>query len=142
MAHCWPLPSRPVWISARFLIAAIFMLDLCRHHLVHNCRAGETHRAPEDKPDEHHDEQKKSVGLKQVLLSSFGLYSVGPDPEFNRQQRHQRSDRQYPAQRLRHGPADYVGHDFPGRSLEHLLFIVAGRWLARSGGMTVRPPLM
>jgi predicted MFS family arabinose efflux permease len=92
---------------------------------------------PEEKPDEHLDEQKKSFGLKQVLFSSFGLTlliltlsSVGSNG--------------INAQIANILPGVYGMDQQTTSALIALaglfniaLFIVAGRWMARSGGMAV-----
>jgi predicted MFS family arabinose efflux permease len=123
--------------SARFLIAAGFML-ICAV-LTWFTTAGPAKRIvlPEDKPDEHHEEQKQSFGLKQVLFSSFGLTlliltlsSVGNNG-INAQ--------------IANILPNVYGMDQQATSalislaglLNIFFFILAGRWMARSGGMTV-----
>ena len=92
---------------------------------------------PEDKPDKHHQEQKQSFGLKQVLISSFGLYlfilvlsSVGNNG-INAQIANILPNVYGMDQQTTSGLISLAG------LLNIGLFIVAGGWLARSGGMTV-----
>ncbi len=123
--------------SSRFLIAAVFML-ICGV-LTWFTTAAPAKRIvlQEDKPDEHHAEQKKSYGMKQVLFSTFGmtlliltLSSVGNNG-INAQ--------------IANILPNVYGMDQQTTSalislaglLNIFLFIVAGRWLARSGGMAV-----
>jgi len=60
--------------SARFLIAAGVMLLTFVITWFASAEPAKRIVLPEDKPEEHHAEQKKSFGLKQVLFSTFGLY--------------------------------------------------------------------
>jgi MFS family permease len=60
--------------SGRFTIAAVFMLVCFVIVWFTTAKPAKRIAPPEDKTDEHHEEQKKSFGLKQVLISSFGLY--------------------------------------------------------------------
>ena len=112
--------------SARFTIAAVFMLVCGILTLVHNGRTGKTHRAAEDKPDDQVEDQKKSYGLKSVLLSTFGmtlfiltLSSVG-NSSINAKSPMLR------AQRLRHGPNRPSALISLAGLLNIFLFIVAG----------------
>ena len=124
--------------SARFMIAAVFML--ISGIITWFTTAGPAKRIvlQEDKPEEHHDEQKKSFGLKQVLFSNFGilllmltLSSMGSNG--------------INAQIANILPNVYGMDQQTTSALISLaglfnifLFIVAGRWMARSGGMTVQ----
>ncbi len=95
-------------------------------------------KAPADRAaDEHHEAQKKSFGLKQVLISNFGLFllililSSAGNNGIN-------------AQIANILPNVYGMDEATTSGLISLagllnigLFIVAGGWLARSGGMTV-----
>lgn len=123
--------------SARFTIAAVFML-VCG--ILTWFTTGEPAKRivlQEDKPDDQVEDQKKSYGLKSVLLSTFGmtlfiltLSSVGNNG-INAQ--------------IANILPNVYGMDQQTTSalislaglLNIFLFIVAGRWLARSGGMTV-----
>lgn len=123
--------------SARFWIAAGVIL-VCAV-VTWFASAGPAKRIllPEDKPEEHLENQKKSFGLKQVLISSFGLYllvlvlsSVGNNG--------------INAQIANIMPNVYGMDQQTTSALISLaglfnigLFVVAGRWLASSGGMTV-----
>jgi predicted MFS family arabinose efflux permease len=91
----------------------------------------------EEKPDEHHEEQKKSFGLKQVLISNFGLFlviltlsSMGNNG-INAQIANILPNVYGMDQQTTSGLISLAG------LLNIGLFIVAGGWLARSGGMTV-----
>lgn len=123
--------------STRFLIAAVFML-ICGL-LTWFTTAGPAKRIvlQEDKPDVHYNEQKQSFGLKRVLFSTFGmtlliltLSSVGNNG-INAQ--------------IANILPNVYGMDQQTTSalislaglLNIAFFIVAGRWMARSGGMTV-----
>jgi predicted MFS family arabinose efflux permease len=91
----------------------------------------------EDKPDEHFEKQNKSFGLKQVLLSNFGLVlvimtlsSMGNNG-INAQIANILPNVYGMDQATTSGLISLAG------LLNIGLFIVAGGWLARSGGMTV-----
>jgi MFS family permease len=92
---------------------------------------------PEDKPDEHLEDQKKSFGLKQVLISNFGLFllililsSMGNNG-INAQIANILPNVYGMDQATTSGLISLAGLFNIG------LFVVAGGWLARSGGMTV-----
>ena len=123
--------------SSRFLIAAAFML--ISGVLTWFATADPAKRIVlrEDTHEDHREEQKQSSGLKQVLFSSFGLTlliltlsSVGNNG-INAQ--------------IANILPNVYGMDQQATSalislaglLNIFFFILAGRWLARSGGMTV-----
>mgnify|MGYP001816282153 CR=1 FL=1 len=123
--------------SARFLIAAWFILISAILTMFTTAGPAKRIALPEDQPDEHHEEQKQSFGLKQVLFSSFGLTlliltlsSVGNNG-INAQ--------------IANILPNVYGMDQQATSalislaglLNFFFFILAGRWMARSGGMTV-----
>lgn len=124
--------------SARFMIAAGFMLVCAVLTWFTTGKSAQRIVLQEDKPDEHHEEQKQSFGLKQVLFSSFGLTlliltlsSVGNNG--------------INAQIANILPNVYGMDEQTTSAMISLagllnigLFIVAGRWMARSGGMTVQ----
>jgi predicted MFS family arabinose efflux permease len=123
--------------STRFTIAAGFML-ICAV-LTWFTTAGPAKRIvlQEDRPDEEVGEPKKSFGLKQVLFSTFGmtlliltLSSVGNNG-INAQIANIMPNVYGMDQRTTSALISVAG------MLNILLFIVAGRWMARSGGMTV-----
>jgi MFS family permease len=60
--------------NSRFLIAAVFMLVCGVIVWFITAKPAKRIALVEDKPNEHHEEKKQSFGLKQVLISSFGLY--------------------------------------------------------------------
>jgi MFS family permease len=123
--------------SARFWIAAGVMLLTFVITWFASAAPAKRIVLQEDKPDEHFEEKKKSFGMKQVLISSFGLYlvililsSVGNNG--------------INAQIANILPNVYGMDQATTSSLISLagllnigLFVVAGRWLASSGGMTV-----
>ncbi len=123
--------------SARFTIAAVFMLVCAVLTWFTTAEPAKRIVILEEKPDELHDEKKKSFGLKQVLFSTFGLTlliltlsSVGSNG--------------INAQIANILPGVYGMDQQTTSTLIALaglfniaLFIVAGRWMARSGGMTV-----
>jgi MFS family permease len=124
--------------SSRFLIAAVFML-ICAV-ITWFTTAGPAKRIvlPEDKPDEQFVDKKKSFGLKQVLVSSFGLYllimtlsSMGNNG-INAQIANILPNVYGMDQRTTSAMISLAG------LLNIGLFIVAGRWMAKSGGMTVQ----
>ena len=124
--------------SARFLIAAGFMLICAILTWFTTAEPAKRIVLQEDKPDEQHEEKNRSFGLKQVLFSSFGLTlliltlsSVGNNG--------------INAQIANILPNVYGMDQQTTSALISLaglfnigLFIVAGRWMARSGGMTVQ----
>jgi len=123
--------------SARFTIAAVFMLVCAVLTWFTTAEPAKRIVLAEEKPDERQDEKKKSFGLKQVLFSTFGmtlliltLSSVGNNG--------------INAQIANILPSVYGMDQQTTSALISLagvfnifLFIVAGRWMARSGGMTV-----
>jgi MFS family permease len=60
--------------SIRFWLAAGFMLFCFVVTWFASAAAAKRIVMHEDKPDEHHEVQKQSFGLKQVLISNFGLF--------------------------------------------------------------------
>jgi len=124
--------------SARFMIAAGFML-IC------GVITWFTTGAPakrivlqEDKPDEQATAAKQSFGLKQVLFSGFGLYllimtlsSMGSNG-INAQIANILPNVYGMDQQTTSAMISLAGLFNIG------LFIVAGRWMAKSGGMTVQ----
>ena len=123
--------------SVRFMIAAVFMLICGVLTWFSTAAPAKRIVLQEEKPDEHFDEQKKSFGLKQVLFSTFGmtlliltLSSVGNNG-INAQ--------------IANILPNVYGMDQQTTSalislaglLNIFLFVIAGRWLARSGGLTV-----
>jgi predicted MFS family arabinose efflux permease len=124
--------------SARFWIAAIFMLICAVITWFTTAEPAKRIVLQEDKPDEHHEEQKKSHGLKQVLFSGFGLTlliltlsSMGNNG-INAQIANILPNVYGMDQQTTSAMISLAG------LLNIFLFIVAGRWLARSGGMTVQ----
>jgi len=123
--------------SARFWIAAGVMLVSFVITWFASAEPAKRIILHENKPDEHHETQRKSFGLKQVLISSFGLYlliltlsSMGNNG--------------INAQIANILPNVYGMDERTTSSLISLagllnigLFFVAGGWMARSGGMTV-----
>ena len=123
--------------SIRFLIAAVFMLICGILTWFTTAEPAKRIVLQENKPDDHHEEQKQSFGLKNVLFSTFGmtlliltLSSVGNNG-INAQ--------------IANILPNVYGMDQQTTSalisvaglLNILFFIVAGRWMARSSGMTV-----
>jgi predicted MFS family arabinose efflux permease len=123
--------------SARFTIAAVFMLVCAVLTWFTTAEPAKRIVLQEEKPNDVQDDKKKSFGLKQVLFSSFGmtlliltLSSVGNNG--------------INAQIANILPNVYGMDQQTTSALISLagllnigLFIVAGRWMARSGGMTV-----
>jgi predicted MFS family arabinose efflux permease len=123
--------------SARFTIAAVFMLVCAVLTWFTTAEPAKRIVRQEEKPNDVQDDKKKSFGLKQVLFSSFGmtlliltLSSVGNNG--------------INAQIANILPNVYGMDQQTTSALISLagllnigLFIVAGRWMARSGGMTV-----
>ena len=123
--------------SARFMIAAVFMLICAVLTWFTPAEPAKRLVLKEKKPDEHHEEQKQSFGLKKVLFSSFGLTlliltlsSVGNNG-INAQ--------------IANILPNVYGMDEQTTSslislaglLNIIFFIVAGRWMAKSGAMAV-----
>lgn len=123
--------------SARFMIAAVFMLICAVLTWFTTAEPAKRLVLKEKKPDEHHEEQKQSFGLKKVLFSSFGLTlliltlsSVGNNG-INAQ--------------IANILPNVYGMDEQTTSslislaglLNIIFFIVAGRWMAKSGAMAV-----
>jgi len=123
--------------SARFMIAAVFMFICAVLTWFTTAEPAKRLVLKEEKPDEHHEEQKQSFGLTKVLFSSFGLTlliltlsSVGNNG--------------INAQIANILPNVYGMDEQTTSSLISLagllnivFFIVAGRWMAKSGAMTV-----
>jgi len=124
--------------SARFLIAAGFML-ICAVITWFTTAAPEKRIVlPEEKPDDTVADPKKSFGLKQVLFSTFGMYlliltlsSVGNNG-INAQIANILPNVYGMDQQTTSAMISLAG------LLNIGLFIVAGRWMAKSGGMTVQ----
>lgn len=123
--------------SSRFLIAAVFMLICGILTWFTTAEPAKRIVLAEDKPDENHEGKKQSFGLKQVLFSTFGLTlliltlsSVGNNG-INAQ--------------IANILPNVYGMDEQTTStlisvagmLNIVFFIVAGRWMAKSGAMTV-----
>jgi MFS family permease len=123
--------------SARFLIAAAFMLICGLLTWFTTADPAKRIVLQEEKLDELHEDKKQSFGLKQVLFSTFGvtlliltLSSVGNNG-INAQ--------------IANILPNVYGMDQQTTSalislaglLNIFFFILAGRWLARAGGMTV-----
>jgi MFS family permease len=123
--------------SARFLIAAVFMLICGVLTWFTTAEPAKRIVLQEDKPDEHHEGQKQSFGLKQVLFSSFGMILLIMTLS-------SMANNGINAQIANILPNVY-GMDQQTTSalislaglLNIFLFIVAGRWMARSGGLMV-----
>ena len=123
--------------STRFLIAAVFMFICGVLTWFTTAKPAKRIVLQEDKPDEHHEEEKQSFGLKQVLFSTFGmtllvltLSSVGNNG--------------INAQIANILPNVYGMDEQTTSALISLaglfnifFFIVAGRWMAKSGAMMV-----
>ncbi|HSR31521.1 MAG TPA: MFS transporter [Anaerolineae bacterium] len=123
--------------SARFWIAAGVMVVCAVITWFASAAPAKRIVLQEEKPDEHHDERKQSFGLKQVLISNFGLFlvililsSVGNNG-INAQIANILPNVYGMDQATTSGLISLAGLFNIG------LFIVAGGWLARSGGMTV-----
>ena len=124
--------------SNRFMIAAGFMLVCAVITWFTTAAPAKRIVLPEDKPDEQLAEQKRSFGLKQVLFSSFGLYllimtlsSMGNNG-INAQIANILPNVYGMDQQTTSAMISLAGLFNIG------LFIVAGRWMAKSGGMTVQ----
>jgi MFS family permease len=123
--------------STRFWLAAGVMLVCFVITWFASAAPAKRIALPEDKPDAALEKQKKSFGLKQVLISSFGLYlliltlsSMGNNG--------------INAQIANILPNVYGMDQQTTSALISLaglinigLFFMAGTWMARSGGMTV-----
>ena len=124
--------------STRFLIAAVFMLISGVFTWFTTAEPAKRIVLQEDRPEDLQEEQKQSFGLKQVLFSNFGilllmltLSSMGNNG-INAQ--------------IANILPNVYGMDAQTTSalislaglFNIFLFIVAGRWMARSGGMTVQ----
>ena len=123
--------------SSRFMVAAVFMLICGVLTWFTTAEPAKRIVLKEDKPDDHHEEGKQSFGLKQVLFSTFGLTlliltlsSVGNNG-INAQ--------------IANILPNVYGLDQQTTSalislaglLNIFFFIIAGRWMAKSGAMTV-----
>ena len=124
--------------SNRFMIAAGFMLVCAVITWFTTAAPAKRIVLLEDKPDEQLAEQKRSFGLKQVLFSSFGLYllimtlsSMGNNG-INAQIANILPNVYGMDQQTTSAMISLAGLFNIG------LFIVAGRWMAKSGGMTVQ----
>lgn len=123
--------------SARFTIAAIFMLVSAILTWFTTAKPAERIALPEDKPDEEVGDPKKSFGLKQVLFSTFGmtlliltLSSIGNNG-INAQIANIMPNVYGADQQTTSALISLAG------LLNIVFFIVAGRWMARSGSMSV-----
>jgi predicted MFS family arabinose efflux permease len=119
----------------RFLIAAGFMLLTAVITWFSSAKPAKRIILPEDKPDEYHEGGKKSFGLKQMFISTFGLYllilvlSSTGNNGINAQ--------------IANILPNVYGIDAATTSglislaglLNILFFFVAGAWLGRSGAM-------
>ena len=124
--------------SNRFMIAAGFMLVCAVITWFTTAAPAKRIVLPEDKPDEQFAKAKQSFGLKQVLFSSFGLYllimtlsSMGNNG-INAQIANILPNVYGMDQQTTSAMISLAGLFNIG------LFIVAGRWMAKSGGMTVQ----
>ncbi len=124
--------------SNRFMIAAGFMLVCAVITWFTTAAPAKRIVLPEGKPDEQLAEQKRSFGLKQVLFSSFGLYllimtlsSMGNNG-INAQIANILPNVYGMDQQTTSAMISLAGLFNIG------LFIVAGRWMAKLGGMTVQ----
>ena len=123
--------------STRFLIAAVFMLICGILTWFTSGKPAKRIILQEDKPDDHHEEQKQSFGLKQVLFSTFGmtllvltLSSVGNNG-INAQIANILPNVYGMSAQTTSALISLAG------LFNILFFIVAGRWMAKSGAMTV-----
>jgi predicted MFS family arabinose efflux permease len=123
--------------SARFTIAAIFMLVSAILTWFTTAKPAERIALPEDKPADAVSDPKKSFGLKQVLFSTFGmtlliltLSSVGNNG-INAQIANIMPNVYGADQQTTSALISLAG------LLNIVFFIVAGRWMARSGSMSV-----
>ena len=123
--------------STRFWLAAGFILVCAVITWFASAAPAKRILLPEDKADEEHAAEKKSFGLKQVLISNFGLVllvltlsSMGNNG-INAQIANILPNVYGMDQQTTSGLISLAG------LLNIGLFIVAGRWLASAGGMTV-----
>jgi len=121
--------------DARFMIAAAVMLICFVITWFSSAKPAKRIILQEDKPDEAHEDAKKSIGLKQVFISTFGLYllililSSTGNNGINAQ--------------IANILPNVYGIDEATTSslislaglLNILFFFVAGAWLSRSGAM-------
>lgn len=123
--------------STRFWLAAAFMLVCFAVTWFASAAPAKRIALPEDKPDEHHEVQKQSFGLKQVLISNFGLFllilllSSAANNGINAQIANILPNVYGMDQATTSGLISLAGLFNIG------LFVVAGSWLARAGGLTV-----
>ena len=124
--------------SSRFMIASVFMLICAILTWFTTAEPARRIVLQEDKPEDKVGNPKKSFGLKQVLISSFGLYllimtlsSMGNNG-INAQIANILPNVYGMDQQTTSAMISLAGLFNIG------LFIVAGRWMARSGGMTVQ----
>ena len=129
--------SANLGFSARFTIAAIFMLVSAILTWFTTAKPAERIALPEDKPAEAVSDPKKSFGLRQVLFSTFGmtlliltLSSVGNNG-INAQIANIMPNVYGADQQTTSALISLAG------LLNIVFFIVAGRWMARSGSMSV-----
>ena len=119
----------------RFLIAAGFMLLTAVITWFSSAKPAKRIILPEDKPDEYHEEGKKSFGLKQMFISTFGLYllilvlSSTGNNGINAQIANILPNVYGIDQATTSGLISLAG------LLNILFFFVAGAWLGRSGAM-------
>jgi len=121
--------------GVRFMIAAGVMLLCFVITWFSSAKPSKRIILVEDKPDEHHEVQKKSFGLKQLFISTFGLYllilvlsSVGNNG-INAQIANILPNVYGIDQATTSGLISLAG------LLNILFFFVAGAWLARKGAM-------
>lgn len=121
--------------STRFLIAAGVMLLCFVITWFSSAAPAKRIIKVEDKPDEHHEVQKKSFGLKQVLISTFGLYllililSSTGNNGINAQIANILPNVYGIDEATTSGLISLAG------LLNILFFFIAGAWLARKGAM-------
>jgi predicted MFS family arabinose efflux permease len=123
--------------STRFWLAAGFIFVCAVVTWFASAAPAKRILLPEDKADEEHAAEKRSFGLKQVLISNFGLFlviltlsSMGNNG-INAQIANILPNVYGMDQATTSGLISLAG------LLNIGLFIVAGRWLASKGGMTV-----
>ncbi len=121
----------------RFWLAAAFLLVTSMIVWLTSAKPAKRILLPEDKPDEHYELQKKSFGLKQILLSTFGLYllilifsSIGFNG-FNAQVANILPNVFGLSEAATSGIISLAG------VLSIIGMFVAGAWMARSGATTV-----
>jgi len=123
--------------STRFWLAAAFILVCFVVTWFASAAPAKRILLPEDKSDEEHAAEKKSFGLKQVLLSNFGLFllililSSAGNNGINAQIANILPNVYGMDQATTSGLISLAGLFNIG------LFVVAGGWLARAGGLTV-----